>query len=110
MIQPEEVKRNEHGFWFHSQYPEWDEGTTMEQVEAWENENNIRIAVLDMESDAPEEVAQDYFESDSNSCTDWNPVHPAPGAFLLSIHDAEDGPVAIFAVPLEDQEKRSRCA
>lgn len=107
MIQPEEIQRDEYGFWSHSQYPAWDEGTTMDLVEAWEKENGIRISIIDLESDAPVEVSEHYFEHDDTNCSDWHPTHSAPGAFLLSIHDGEDGPVALFAIP---QEEGSRCA
>ncbi|MBP0047686.1 hypothetical protein H9C73_02970 [Marinobacterium sp. AK62] len=98
-MHPEPVQRDECGFWTHSAYPEWDEGTTASDIKPWEEENGIRTEVVWFEDDAPEDVIDRCIEDFAAGCSDWNPSPPGPGAFLLSIHDTEDGPVAIFAIP-----------
>jgi hypothetical protein len=52
-----------------------------------------------MDGDAPEEVHDSYFEKGEPSCAGWEPTKPDSKAFLLSIHDTEDGPVSWWAVP-----------
>lgn len=98
-IQPEQVNRNEYGWWIHSQYPEWCEGTTEAVVKAWEKENGVRIKVISMEHDGPEELVERYFETCDGNFSEWNPAPPAADAFLLAISDTEEGPYALFAVP-----------
>lgn len=102
MIKPEEVVRDEYGFWTHSQYPEFEtEYPPAGEWEKWCNDNGIKPLFVAFDGDAPEELQAGWFEDGLCDCTKWNPTPPADNAFLLSIHDTEDGPYAIFAVPLE---------
>jgi hypothetical protein len=72
-IQAATIERDE-GYWTHPDFPEWDEGTKKAEFERF------------------------YDDSDSD-ISDWSPVYEKAGSFLLSIHDTEDGPVALFFAP-----------
>lgn len=101
-IKPEKVNRDENGFWTHSQWPDFDgaEYPTNEQVDKWLKENKIGIRSFWFENDADEELNERWFEkNDLTACAEWNPVCESEGAFLISIHDTEDGPIAVFAIP-----------
>lgn len=99
-LQSVTVERDENGFWTHPNFPEWHEGTTRDEVDAFFGELNLGYVVYSMEFNAPDELVEKYFEDGDYGCVDWNPECDKEGAFLLSIHDTEDGPVAIFAYPL----------
>jgi len=101
-IQPQEVKRCEDGFWTHENFPDFDgaEYPTNEQVDKWLSENSIGIRSFWFENDAEDSLVERYFEEgDLTACAEWNPTCESPGAFLISIHDTEDGPIAVFAIP-----------
>lgn len=102
-IKPAPVVRDDCGYWTHPDLPVWDEGTTREQIDAWAKENNGTIVVELMDGDAPEEVSDRYFECDVADCSYWYPHCSKAGNFLLSIHDTEDGPIAMFFVPTQSQ-------
>ncbi|WP_345857472.1 hypothetical protein [Shewanella algae] len=102
-IKPTPVVRDDYGYWTHPDLPVWDEGTTREQIDAWAKENNGTIVVEWMDGDAPEEVADRYFEVGEADCSYWYPHCSKAGNFLLSIHDTEDGPIAMFFVPTPSQ-------
>ena len=95
------VARDEDGFWTHPNFPEWHEGTTRDEVDTFFSELNLGYVVYSMEFNAPDELVEKYFEDGDCGCVGWDPECDKEGAFLLSIHDTEDGPVAIFAYPLE---------
>lgn len=103
IIKTAPVIRDDYGYWTHPDLPVWDEGTTREQIDAWAKENNGTIVVELMDSDAPEEVSDRYFECDEADCSYWYPHCSKEGNFLLSIHDTEDGPIAMFFVPTPSQ-------
>lgn len=101
-IKPQEINRCEHGFWTHADFPDFDgaEHPTDYQIDKWLSDNNINFRVFWFESDAEESLLDRYFDDgDLSACAEWNPVCDSYGAFLISIHDTEDGPVAIFAIP-----------
>lgn len=98
-IKPAPVVRDDYGFWSHPELPFWNEDTTKEQVDAWAKENKGTIVVEWMDGDAPQEVADRYFEAGDADISYWYPHCAKAGNFLLSIHDTEDGPVALFFVP-----------
>ncbi len=50
------------------------------------------------ELDAPEHLIERYTD-----ISDWQPVCDKAGSFLLSIHDTEDGPVALFFAPKDKE-------
>jgi len=99
-IQPATVQRDEEGYWFHPDYPKWDEETTREEVDQWEAENNIRIRILCFEDSVSDELNHRFFEQDDHTAlAEWEPEIPT-GGFLLGIHSTEDhGPVALVAEP-----------
>ncbi len=96
------VERDENGFWTHPNFPEWHEGSTRAEVNAFFDELKLGYAVYSMEFNAPDELVEKYFEDGDYGCVGWNPECDKAGSFLLSIHDTEDGPVAIFAYPLDE--------
>lgn len=98
-IKPAPVERDHYGYWTHPDFPEWDEGTTGGEIDQWFDDHNLHPEVQWLEHDAPEHVSRRYFEDGEPHCNDWYPESEYDGGFLLSIHDTEDGPVAIFAVP-----------
>ncbi|MCU8044414.1 MULTISPECIES: hypothetical protein [unclassified Shewanella] len=101
-IQAATVER-EQGYWIHQDLPEWDEGTTRAECEAWASANGGELVVIRFESDANEELIERYFDDGDIDISDWNPVCDKTGSFLLSIHDTEDGPVALFFAPMEKE-------
>ncbi|MBU2113673.1 MAG: hypothetical protein KKE94_07850 [Gammaproteobacteria bacterium] len=99
-IQPAlKIERDEDGLWTHPDYPEWDEGTKSDEIAEWEKTNSVKIDWLMMDGDASDELVDAWFEGSTNNCSEWQPKCEVPGSFLLSIHDTEDGPVALFAIP-----------
>lgn len=105
-IQPEQINRCEDGFWTHNDFPEFDgdEYPPNEKFDKWLQENSIGIRVIWFESDAEESLVDRYFqEDDLTACEEWNPTCESPNAFIISIHDTEDGPVAIFAIPSSEE-------
>ena len=97
-IQAATIKRDE-GYWTHPDLPEWDEGTTQAECEAWAADNGGEFVVIRFEYDAPEKLIDSYFEQGETDISDWLPVCKKTCSFLLSIHDTEDGPVALFFAP-----------
>lgn len=103
MIVAVNVIRTEFGFWTHPQFPEFGERERVPLNEwgRWCADNGIKSRFVRFEDDAPEELQTRWFEGGEANCSEWVPTTPTKEAFLLSIHDAEDGPVAIFAIPLK---------
>jgi hypothetical protein len=97
-IQAAEVERDE-GYWTHPDFPEWDDGTTRAECEAWAADNGGEFVVIRFENDAPEKLIERFYDDDESDISDWNPICENAGSFLLSIHDTEDGPVALFLAP-----------
>lgn len=100
-IEPATVERDEYGFWTHPDFPEWDESVTMQTVEAWLTSNDLDFHVTHFEHDANDEMLDRWFEGGECDCTNWEPTAPEVDHFLLSIHDTEDGPIALFAIKKE---------
>ncbi len=105
-IQPEDVIRDECGFWTHSQYPDFEgrESISKEEWEQWCTSHGIKAHIVDFTSDVnvTEEECEKYFDDPSGSCATWQPTPPKEtNAFLFSLHETENGPVAIFAIPLD---------
>lgn len=99
-IQPETVTRDQHGFWTHSQLPYWDEGTTWADARKWFTAQNLALHLDQFEDSASRELQDAFYEQGECNCTQWQPCCHAHGAFLISIHDSEDGPIAMFAAPI----------
>lgn len=57
-----------------------------------------------LETDAPAEVADRYFEAGSPDCSYWEPTKPEGDGWVLgAIWDTEDGPVAIWLRPMANR-------
>lgn len=94
------VRKN--GFFTHPDLPNWDEDTPFLTRFEWMAENNIAIEAVMMEDDegVDDDFALTWCDGNTNDCTPWTPTYPRTKAFLLSIHDTDDGPCAWFAIPL----------
>jgi hypothetical protein len=97
-IQAATIERDE-GYWTHPDFPEWDEGTTRLQCDTWCAENDGKFYIVSFEDDAPENLIERFYDDGESDISDWNPICEKPDSFLLSIHDTEDGPVALFFAP-----------
>ncbi|EPR5147725.1 TPA: hypothetical protein ACMDT2_004178 [Vibrio parahaemolyticus] len=97
-IQAQPVQRNQYGYWTHSEYPSWAEWTDEKVMHKWFSDRGLCFQVVYFESDVSEEKSERFFGKGDPDVTDWQPTKPHPDAFLLSIHDTENGPVAIWAV------------
>lgn len=93
-IQPAEVKRDDYGFWTHPDYPaHWDEGTSVDEILAWVEQNNVEYRSVSFEDDAPEELQDAWSETGEADCTKWEPSMPeGDGWFMFCLFDTEDGP------------------
>lgn len=62
------------------------------------NKEGIQTAVLMFEDDAPEELCVEFFETENwvFALKQWKPTPPSDKWFLVSIHDTDDGPCAVF--------------
>ncbi|GAA5785096.1 hypothetical protein YWS52_14160 [Chitiniphilus shinanonensis] len=98
-IRPHPVERDQHGLWTHPLYPEFEEDITTEalaQILADAGVHRIHVFAMDCDVEQEHPAMQAYLAGDID-CTTWEPTTPAgDGWFLLSIHDTEDGPVAVF--------------
>ncbi|MBJ7265451.1 hypothetical protein [Idiomarina abyssalis] len=99
VIKPAEITRDDIGAWVHPDLPEWDEGTTQDEINDWFETHSISYEFIRFESQSSQEQFDRYYEDGNSDLTDWKPTCDKPGSFLLSIHETEDGPVALFAVP-----------
>lgn len=97
-IKPAEITRDDTGVWVHPDLPEWDEGTTQDEINEWFEAHSISYEFIRFENQSSQVQFERYYEDGNNDLTDWEPTCNKPGAFLLSIHETEDGPVALFAV------------
>ena len=105
-LRPAEVRRDEDGYWSHPEFPEWGEGTLQQEITEWTNQRHVTISSLLLEFDeSPEacEAQEKYFKEGEPDCSLWNPQPKSPDGFLISIHDTEDGPCALFAYPIEPE-------
>lgn len=95
LLAPRTIKRDAQGFLTHPAMPIGDEGVRADDLLAV---FGIEAAFVCMESDAPDEVTERYFDTETDpSCADWTPTPPAgDGWALLEIYDTENGPYALF--------------
>lgn len=98
-----QIERNKHGYWSHPEYPNWDETVSAKEMHQWFSGYGLMFSVTYFESDASEAQQTRFFEKGDPDVSDWNPTPPNGHAFLLSIHETEEGPVAVWAVRLEQQ-------
>ncbi|HHI4996253.1 TPA: hypothetical protein ACP5TQ_004182 [Vibrio parahaemolyticus] len=97
-IQAAEIQRDDFGYWTHPELPEWDESTQIDEIDAWFASNGLTYFVSYLENGDDEVAEAKYYEESDPDISGWHPKPPQDGAFLLSIHDTENGPVAIWAV------------
>lgn len=109
-IKPASVNRDESGFWWHPECPSWDEGVDPEIVMDWFDLNKIKPETLMLENSVDTEAYENYLDSGNPSCLFWKPESTSDNAFLLAIHDTEDGPAAVFAVPVVPASEDEPCA
>tara|TARA_Y100000588_G_scaffold186210_1_gene200081 strand:+ start:22511 stop:23161 length:651 start_codon:yes stop_codon:yes gene_type:complete len=100
-IKATEVNRDENGWWVHPDLPEWGEGVAEAEIAAWFKSNGITHFIDCFEHSASDELNDKWFDGGICDCSDWLPSCDAPDSFLLSIHDTDDGPIALFAVPIQ---------
>lgn len=87
------VRRDENGMFKHPDLPDFDEGDG-EKCKAWIAQQGLQVVMVELETDAPEEIAERYFESGDPDCSYWEPNRPdGEGWFCLAIHDSDSGPV-----------------
>lgn len=101
-IEATKVERCKDGYWTHPELPDMGETVSKFKLEQFENEQGFKVHIISMEYDADEETTDLYFEHGEPGCPLWEPTKPSDNAFLLSIHDTEDGPFAWWAVPKVD--------
>tara|TARA_Y100000310_G_scaffold270316_1_gene284081 strand:- start:67 stop:429 length:363 start_codon:yes stop_codon:yes gene_type:complete len=107
-VGPVAVNRDENGMWVHPSLPVWNEGKAEKEVHLWLAENNLDYHLCYFQDDVSEERAEKWFVDGNLDCSDWHPECKEEGAFLLSIHDSNDGPVAFFAFPCSQKKKSQR--
>ncbi|GEM_PF-1555308 len=108
-LEPAEIIRDQYGFWIHPVFSEYlnrvigdTECMTGEQHEELKRYFNVEFSKVEMEFDAPEEIASRYWDHEElEAVACWNPNKPKGDCdwFLVSINDTEDGPVAWWAKP-----------
>lgn len=100
-IQAVKIERDEFGYWTHPELPEWDEGTSKDEIEAWFSAQSLSYSISYLENGDDEVAEAKYFDENDPDISNWNPTPPHADAILLSIHDTEIGPVAVWAVQIE---------
>lgn len=106
MIRQAKIIRNKYGEWSHPEMPNWDESVTKEDIRQFENKNHVDLYFIYFETDAPENLQKDYYDKGFDSSKvigKWNPKCSLKPSFLLSIHETEEGPIAIFAVERKER-------
>jgi hypothetical protein len=98
LIQPLPVERDTDGWWSHPDYlAEFDDEITEAQFNDWCQRHQVVTKITYMESDVDADVFDAYMTDGQVDFSAWKIQHPAErGWFILSIHDAEDGPVCIW--------------
>lgn len=100
----EPVIRDEYGFFSNKSWSKFlDKFNDEEYIPNGEwfsalDKEGITTSVLMFEDDASEELCIEFFETEnwSEALKQWNPPPPTDRWFLVSIHDTDDGPCAVF--------------
>lgn len=106
MIRRKKVIRNKYGEWKHPEMPNWEESISKEEIRQFENKNHIDLHFVFFEEEAPESLRDDYYNKgyeSSRVIKKWNPNCSISPSFLLSIHETEEGPIAIFAIERKER-------
>ncbi|CAH0531230.1 hypothetical protein [Vibrio hippocampi] len=96
-----QVQRDLEGYWTHPDFPDLGENTTWDEFKAYFKAQGLSLDVVWFENDAPEALVDAFFEDGETNIASWEPSKPMDEAFLLSIHDTEEGPLCLWAVPME---------
>ena len=107
MIEAVEVVREKDGSFTH---PEWEalidslgdvEIIPTNIIQLFEKANGLKLEGVTFENTVDEEspAYKEYLEGGSGFAS-WELAPPSPDAVLLSIHDTEDGPFQLWAVPV----------
>ena len=99
-IKPELVERDENGYWVHSQFPQAELDS---QIDDWVSKNQLELKLIFMESDIDEDkhpTYNRYFHTGVPDFHDWEPSKPVgQGWFIGGIYETEDGPVCVWLRP-----------
>nr|WP_125783058.1 hypothetical protein [Pseudoalteromonas rubra] len=95
------VVRDCDGCWTHPDLPMFDETTTTSEINAYLAQFGLTSHAVWMEYDCHPDEFERYFEAGDSNISFWNPACNIKGSFMLSIHDTDQGPIALFAYPLE---------
>ncbi len=97
LIKPAVVRRDEYGMFQHPDLPDFEEGD-VEKSKAWVAQQGLEVVRVELETDAPEEIAERYFDSGDPDCSYWEPSRPyGDGWFCLAIYDTDAGPSCWWA-------------
>lgn len=92
LIKSAVVRRDEYGMFQHPDLPDFDEGDVKKSKD-WVAQQGLEVVRVELETDAPENIAERYFESCDPDCSYWEPSKPdGDGWFCLAIYDTDDGP------------------
>jgi hypothetical protein len=102
------VERDELGHWTHPAWPQDGEENAIPIT--WFKDNGLQVVMVEFEHDAPEELADAYFENGQpEACKDWQPSQPTgEGWFVFSIHETDDGPVCVWVRHAEQAEQEQQ--
>lgn len=98
LIQPLTPERDAEGWWSHPEYLAdfGDDEISREQLNEWLAKHQLETCITSMESEADTDDYHRYMDAGQCDCSAWEiEMQPAPW-FLLSIHDTEDGPIAVW--------------
>src|SRR5690606_25065389 len=102
----QELPLDQNGWRCHPDLPQFEEGQEQD-FGKYLRQQGLRYALHSLENDTSPEndkIATDYFEHGSSDFSGWNPLPPqGDGWFLISIHDTEDGPVAMWVTREPEQ-------
>lgn len=104
-LAPVEIERDNDGYWTHPNFPVMGENTTIKEADKWFSSSGLSICAKWFELEAPEDQVERFFDDGNINISDWVPQCEKPGAFLISIHDTEDGPLALFVFPLMNEKE-----
>lgn len=103
LIQEENVIRDNDGYWCHSKYPDFGENANKYEIQRWEENNGILVYFDFFEHSASDKLLEEYFDEGSSNISKWIPNCYSEDSFLLTIHQTEDSPIAIFAIKTQER-------
>lgn len=105
MLKPAIVNRDRYGDWTHPALAAlFGQGENEREIipgpewKAWLADHGIETAIVGMEAELDDDHPAwiRHFDEGEPGSVGWHPEPPGPEWHLLSIHDTEDGPVAIW--------------